>query len=142
MAGFDPVGSVPVASIGSSAVHSATYTPAAGGFVFNGYTPSLQIVGPSTAVYQVARETLGDDAGLVRVHQLSRETLGDDQGRVRVYQLAREALGDDVGRVRVHQLAREALGDDVGQVRVYQLVRETLRSSATVSTWIPRVIRY
>ena len=112
MAGFDPVGSTPVAALGGTTISGTYYNIATTTVVFQGFAPV--ITGPSP----------------LRVSQLARETLYAGTATARVAQVARETLYAGNSTARVSQVARETLYAGTATARVAQVVREVLRSSS------------
>lgn len=93
MAGFNPVGSRPIGSIGSSDLPGTYPQPAVGDLVLSGVQGALIGVSPIN-VYETARETLQSvDGTQISVGETARETLeAFAPGTVRGHLVVRETL--------------------------------------------------
>lgn len=97
MAGFDPVGSSPVAAIGSASAPGTYFTPTTGTLIFAGYAPFVSMtVGPPRVSWMGA-EVLLKDAGHARAGWIGAEVLLKDVGHARLGWVGVEVLRDPIG---------------------------------------------
>lgn len=111
MAGFNPVGSTPVASI----LVASNLPPSPTSIIFSGFsagfTPAVKL----------------------RLAQFEREVLHAGTGKIRLAQFAREVLmagGGLSGVLNMAQFVREVMHPGTGKIHLAQFVREVLVSQA------------
>lgn len=75
MAGFGPVGSTPVASIGGTATASINYTPGAGAIVYQGFAPSSAYSIPTIQTEWFGLEVLHTGGSSAQIDWTGIETL-------------------------------------------------------------------
>lgn len=109
MAGFGPIGSAPVASLGGS-LSGTIITPLVGSVTVAGFTPTLTGTDPAQ-VASINREVLLDASGTVISASVVREVLRDPETTsVLGYSVVREVLRDpDVIAVQSYAVVREVL---------------------------------
>jgi len=109
MAGFGPVGSAPVASLGGS-LSGTIITPLVGSVTVAGFTPTLTGTDPAQ-IASINREVLLDTPGTVISTTVVREVLRDPQTTsIFEYSVVREVLRDpEVIAVQAYSVVREVL---------------------------------
>lgn len=136
MAGFDPVGSAPVASVGGGTVPPGYYYPGSGSLTFVGYTPTTTGITP-TSVSVVFREALYASNSTTRLATITRETLyAGSNLPTRESSIVRELMISTASPlprvVSVHSISREVM-KSFHSTSVSSISREVMRDATAIA---------
>ena len=133
MAGFRPVGSVPVASITSAGSGGVIYQITAAYFRFAGNVPTVGIVIPPIRATWIGAEILHPGVAAARVTTIAIEVLRSAASIATILQatwIGAEVLHVGAAAARITTVAAEALHIGQAAARVTTVALEVLRSVA------------
>lgn len=109
MAGFRPVGTRPVATVGATPTASQVFTPATGTFSFSGFAPIPVMSVPPVRVEMFWVEVSNSGVPSARMDWTALEVANDGAASARASWLAIEAVSDGAAYARVSSVFIEVL---------------------------------